>query len=104
VRELLLRFVEAMNARDWDALRALLAPDLVFEVPQRGERLDGRDAYIAFNAEDDSGWQIDPEVLVADDHAGAVLFRWNDDWGIAFLAFSDGVITTIRDFFATPTA
>ena len=103
MRELLTAFVDAMNARDWEALRSLLAPDLVFELPQRRERIDGSEAYIAFNADGDRGWRIDPLVIVADEHHGALLFRWLDADGAttaaAFFAFSAGRITTITDLF-----
>ena len=103
MRELLLAFVDAMNAREWATLRSLLAPDLVFELPQRHERIDGRDAYIAFNSESDSGWRIDPQVIVADDHHGAILFRWLDGetetTAAAFFGFTAGAITRITDLF-----
>jgi hypothetical protein len=103
VKAVLCAFVEAMNARNWPALRELLAPDLVFELPQRGERIDGRDRYLAFNAEGGGEWRIEPTVILADDTDGCLQFRWHDAEGdslaMAFFTFAGGRIATITDFF-----
>jgi ketosteroid isomerase-like protein len=40
-REVVDKLFQAANARDWDAIAALLDPDYVFEMPQSGERIRG---------------------------------------------------------------
>src|SRR6266540_6409379 len=49
-RELIERYVEAVNRRDPTALREVLDPDYVDEMPQSGERIRGRENYIAMLA------------------------------------------------------
>lgn len=46
-RELIERYIEAVNRRDPAALRIVLDPDYVDEMPQSGERIRGRENYIA---------------------------------------------------------
>lgn len=41
------QYLEAFNARDWAAQAALLADDVVMEVPGTGERYEGREAVSA---------------------------------------------------------
>ena len=40
-REVLDKFFQRINARDWDAVGALLDPEYTFEMPQSGERIRG---------------------------------------------------------------
>lgn len=49
---------ERMQERDWDGMAALLAPDLVVDWPANGERIVGRDDFVAFNATYPEGWSI----------------------------------------------
>ena len=48
--ETVTRFWEGVDRRDWDAVGATLAPDVVYEVPQTRERVRGREAVVRFNA------------------------------------------------------
>ena len=40
-REIVEKFFEAVNARDWDRVETWLHPDYVWEMPQSGERVRG---------------------------------------------------------------
>jgi len=40
-REVVDKFYQSANARDWDAIETLLDPDYTFEMPQSGERVRG---------------------------------------------------------------
>jgi ketosteroid isomerase-like protein len=40
-REVVDKFYQLANARDWDAIEPLLDPDYTFEMPQSGERVRG---------------------------------------------------------------
>lgn len=46
-REIVERFVEAVNKRDFDALGELLHPEFVQEIPQSGERVHGPENFLA---------------------------------------------------------
>jgi ketosteroid isomerase-like protein len=105
-KTLVAAFAERMEARDWPRLAELLDADVVYELPQTGERIRGRDRYVAFNAEYPGDWHIDPQVVLGDDHDGALLFRWTLDGdtalAIAFFEVGRGRITKITDFWPEP--
>lgn len=100
-------FADRLERRDWGALAEVLHPDVVYELPQTGERIRGRDRYITFNAEYPGDWHIEPLVILGDDHDGSLLFRWTSDGdepalAIAFFEVSGGLITKVTDFWPEP--
>jgi hypothetical protein len=105
-RQLVASFAARLDARDWEGLTALLHPELLYEMPQSGERIRGRDRYVAFNAEYPGSWNVVPQLILADDTDGCLLFRWvtadGDDPAIAFFRFDGGIITRVTDFFPAP--
>lgn len=56
----------AMQERDWAAVRAVLADDLVVEWPASSERIVGAERFVGFNAAYPEGWTIDVLRLVED--------------------------------------
>ncbi len=97
------RFIEALEARDWEAWAALLHPDVVYEIPQSRERIRGRDRYLQFNKEYPGDWHLRLKVSIADARNGVAWFGWEVEGsepadGIAFFTFSEGLITSITDF------
>lgn len=48
----------ALEARDWDAVAALLADDVVYHLPQTRERIVGRESFLRFNQEYPDGWHL----------------------------------------------
>jgi hypothetical protein len=46
------------QARDWAGVSELIAPDAVIVWPVSGERIVGRDNYVAVNSTYPEGWQI----------------------------------------------
>lgn len=64
------RFFALLEARDWAALRPLVADDLVYEVPQTRERVRGRGAWLRFCAELAGDWHLAVERVVVDPAAG----------------------------------
>jgi ketosteroid isomerase-like protein len=58
------RFWEQMQARDWPAAQALLVPDVLVEWPATGERFVGADAVIAVNRDYPEGWTIEVVSVV----------------------------------------
>jgi ketosteroid isomerase-like protein len=105
-KELVRAFAARMDAREWDAFGALLAADVVYEIPQTRERIRGRERYVRFNAEFPGDWHIEPQVVLGDDHDGALLFRWTMDGeeslAIAFFEVTGGLITKVTDFWPEP--
>jgi ketosteroid isomerase-like protein len=105
-RELVVRYYQSLNRRDWDALRDTLAEDVLYEVPQTRERVRGREPYVEFNATFPGEWTIEVVRVVADAEgaAGQVLF-WDGDramTGIAFFEFAGGRIARVTDFWPEP--
>ncbi len=84
----------------------MLAPDAIYEIPQTRERVRGRDTYVRFNAEFPGDWHLDPQVVLADEHHGSLLFGWTladeSSLAIAFFELADGLITKITDFWPEP--
>jgi hypothetical protein len=105
-KALVAAFADRLERRDWTGLAALLAPDVVYELPQSRERIRGRDRYVTFNAEYPGDWHIEPQVVVGDDVNGALLFRWTLDGesslAVAFFEHGGGLITKVTDFWPEP--
>jgi hypothetical protein len=98
----------AAEARDWTAFGALVADDVVYELPQSGERVRGREAYVRFNREGFPGeWHLVVERIVAGERQAASVIRFTDSngsqHGICFFEFDDkGLIARIADFWPEP--
>jgi ketosteroid isomerase-like protein len=105
-RELVLRHWEAANARDWAAFAALLADDLLYEVPQTGERVRGAAGYLDFFRTWPGDWRAEPvRVIAQDDTVVTVIdFRTPDgvETGIGIFAVADGRITRVTDYWPAP--
>ena len=101
------RFVETLEARDWDAWSALLHPDVVYEIPQSHERIRGRERYLEFNRDFPGGWHLRPKRVIADDTHGVCWFAWTvdgsaEDDAMAFFTVTDGLVTEVVDFWPEP--
>ena len=98
----------AAEARDWEAFGALLADDVVYELPQSRERVLGREAYVHFNSEGFPGdWHVLVERIVSGERAAVSLIRFTDAGnsqpGICFFELDgDGLIASITDFWPEP--
>ncbi len=106
-RDLAARFVEALEQRDWEDLIELLDPDVVYEIPQSRERIQGRERYVRFNQEFPGDWHISPRVVLGDERNGSVLFDWIVDGSdpepaIVFFEIEGERITRVTDFWPEP--
>jgi hypothetical protein len=105
-KTLVAAFAERLDLRDWSGFAELLAPDVVYELPQTRERIRGRDRYVTFNAEYPGDWHIDPQVVIGDDAHGALLFRWTlggeSSLAVAFFEHDGSMITKVTDFWPEP--
>lgn len=101
-------FWEATDGRDWDALGRLLADDVLYEVPQTGERVRGRAGVVRFNAEFPGEWRLSVTTLVADADQAATTITFvspgiPDQTGITFFTLDDdGRIAHIQDWWPEP--
>lgn len=57
------RFWDRIEARDWAAVRDLLADDASLDYPVTGERFVGAEHILAINTEYPEGWTIDVRTL-----------------------------------------
>jgi len=100
------RFVETLEARDWDAWAALLHEDVVYELPQTRERIRGRATYLRFNREFPGDWHLSVIRVIADEDHGVCRFRWRvgeeTSEAMAFFTVRDGLVTEVTDFWPEP--
>ena len=96
------RYLELLEARDWDAWTALLAADVVYDMPQTRELIKGRASFLEFNQTYPGEWHLTPKVVIADDERAVVWFDWRmgDESGQSqtFLEIDAGRITRVTDF------
>jgi SnoaL-like domain len=105
--QLVNRFIETLEARDWEGWASLLHPEVVYEIPQSRERITGRDRYLQFNQEYPGDWHLRLKVSIADASNGVAWFGWEvagsePGDGMAFFTFSDGLIMSVTDFWPEP--
>ena len=98
----------AANARNWDTFGDLLAPDVVYDLPQTRERITGRERYVRFNVEYPGDWRAEPVRIVGDGTAhGATWTSFQVDGtaqtGLCFFDLDEhGLINRITDFWPVP--
>ncbi|MGW6691421.1 nuclear transport factor 2 family protein [Streptomyces sp. NPDC054961] len=99
---------ERIEARDWDGVAALIAEDAVIEWPVSGERIVGRDNFLAVISDDDytdestvdvlrilvDGDLVVTEVEIPQDH---VVYRAVSWWTVR-----DGEIVGAREYWTSP--
>ena len=100
-------YVERLERRDWAELTALLAEDVVYEMPQTRERISGRPAFLRFNIEYPGDWHLGIRRVVADGRLAAL---WLDvrvgterQDACVWLEVSDaGLISRVVDYWPEP--
>ena len=101
------RFWQTTEARDWEGLAEVLAPEMVYEMEQTRERIRGRAAFLRFFGEYPGDWHLTVRRVVADEEAGASVldFTVGDERmvDISFFTFGDdGLIDRIEDVWPEP--
>jgi ketosteroid isomerase-like protein len=71
-RQVASEYVDRLENRDWSGLTALLAEDLVYEMPQTRERIRGRSAFLQFCVEYPGDWHLRVRRVVADGRTAAL--------------------------------
>ena len=97
-------YVSRVQARDWDGVDELLHADVVYELPQTRERINGREGLRAFNTAYPGEWRLALAEAYADDEAGMARLDWHvaggdDGTAIVFFRFDhEGLITRVTDW------
>jgi predicted ester cyclase len=105
-RDVVRQYFDRMSERDWDGFGRLVADDVVYEMPQTGERISGRDRLVQFNREYPGDWRLTLTRLIADGTtaAGSMNFTVGDEElvGLVYFDVPGGVIARITDFWPEP--
>lgn len=107
LRENVERFWSAAEARDWTAFAGTLAEDVVYTLPQTGERISGRERYVEFNRTYPGDWHARIERVVAEPGQVATWVRVTvgeeETHALSFFTEdTSGRISTITDFWPEP--
>ena len=98
-------YVERLEARDWAGVTEVLQPDVVYRLPQTGEVVRGRDAYLRWNQEYPDGWHLRLVEAYGDDTGGAarldVTVGDEQVSALVFVRVRDGLLAEITDFWPT---
>ncbi|WP_343981939.1 nuclear transport factor 2 family protein [Kribbella koreensis] len=105
-RAIVRRYFDTMAARDWDAFGAVLAEDVVYELPQTAERIVGRERLVRFNREYPGDWRLSVSRLIVDGEsaAGSMNFTVGEEEmvGLVYLELARGLIVRVTDFWPEP--
>ena len=103
--DLLHAYVERLEGRDWAGVADLLHEDVVYRLPQTGEVVQGRDAFLAWNQNYPEGWHLRLAEAYGDDTGGAAridaVAEGEPVTALVFVTVSDGLLTEIRDWWPT---
>lgn len=107
VRSITEQYFDSLEARDWAAFAGLLAPDIVYDMPQSRERIAGRDEYVRFNQEYPGDWHLDVHRLVAEEGRAVawIKARVGDEHQDACIWLDidqAGQVTRVVDFWPDP--
>lgn len=101
------RYWATAEARDWDSFASVLADDVRYDLPQTGETISGREAYLEFNRDYPGDWHLAVREVLAD--GDRVVSRLAFTVGgetqdaISFFGFApDGRIATVLDYWPEP--
>ncbi len=103
--ELVRRYAAALGARDWEAFGALLADDVVYRLPQTGEVVRGREAFVRFNREFPGAWELTVLDAFGDERGGVLNGDYGvgaPEYGVTVLRFAGGRVTEVVDYWPEP--
>jgi ketosteroid isomerase-like protein len=105
-RRIVETFWAAFDRFEFETVAPMLHDDFVFEMPQSGERIRGRDNFIAMNRHYPGQWRITIVKLVAsEDEIVTEITASYDEQNlpaISFFTLQDGKILHIREFWPEP--
>lgn len=96
----------AFDRFEFEAVGTLLHDDFVFEMPQSGERIRGRDSFIAMNRHYPGQWRITIHKLIASGTEIVTEIRatYGDQTAtaVSFFTIEDGKIIHVREYWPDP--
>ncbi len=96
------RYFDAMAGRDWGAFGELLDEGVVYELPQTGERVAGRERFVEFNRDYPGDWRLSMTRLIVDGESAALTMNFTvggeEMVGLAYVELTDGLISRVTDF------
>lgn len=105
-RRVVARLWTAMEERAWDEVAALLADDFVCDWPVSGERIRGRDNFVAINRAYPGEWSIVVRRIVADGDCAAsevaVRLDGRTDVAVSFYALRGGKLVRVVEYWPEP--
>jgi ketosteroid isomerase-like protein len=101
--EVVAQFWSRIQARDWDGVGELLAPDFVLDWPSAQIRIRGRTNFVEFNRTYPEGWSIEVLRIVAEGATVVSEVRVpHPTVGVyyltAFYEVEDGLVTRGREY------
>jgi hypothetical protein len=104
--DLLRAFVERLEARDWSGFADLLHRDVIYRLPQTGEVVRGRDAYLRWNREYPDVWHLRLAEAYGDATGGVARITADIEGegtvpAIMFVTVEGSLITEINDWWPT---
>jgi hypothetical protein len=103
--DLVQRYAAALGARDWDGFAALLADDVVYRLPQTGEVVRGREAFLRYNREFPGPWDLTVLDAYGDEHGGVLHGDYGvgeSQIGVTVLRFAGDRVTEVVDYWPEP--
>ncbi len=104
--DLVMQFWQTANARDWAGFAAVLAPDVIYEVPQTRERVRSAAHFVTFFSTWPGVWRADIVKLIADETSAVCTIDFvteqGSETGIGFFEIRDGLIVKITDYWPSP--
>jgi ketosteroid isomerase-like protein len=96
-----------MQERDWAGVGELIAEDAVVEWPATGERIVGRDNYVAINSEYPEGWAIQVVRILGDgEQVASEVNVPHDELGMftaaSFWVVRDGLVVSGTEYWTSP--
>ncbi|WP_204264260.1 nuclear transport factor 2 family protein [Geodermatophilus normandii] len=103
--ELVQRYAAALGARDWDAFAALLDDDVVYRLPQTGEVVRGREAFLRYNREFPGAWELTVLDAYGDERGGVLHGDYGvgeSQIGVTVLRFAGDRVAEVVDYWPEP--
>lgn len=100
------RLWKAFDALDFETAGDLLHDDFIEEWPQSGEKVRGRENFVALNKHYPGHWRVTILNMLAsgDQVVSEVKLEYKDEivYAVSFFEFNDGKISRERDYWPEP--
>lgn len=105
-KEIIEKFWQSVNDRNWDLFLSLVDNEVVYSLPQTREKVKGKLELKEFNENYSGQWTLETIRVVAEENQGSsqILFKDNNEiqTGITFFEIRNGKIFKIEEFWPEP--